>query len=279
MAVKSQRARPFAVRSALVGFLLGALVAGLAVVLAAPSFLRHRGDLPLERAFAEIAKEVAIPRSASDLRPPAPLNDRRSLARGREAYTGSCAVCHGASGDGRGLFGSGLYPDATDLRAHDTQEKSDGQLFWIVKNGLSFGGMPAFAEQYQDDAIWAVVGYIRALGQGGAPATPLSIAAPTADELAIADPAADDPAARGAAVYLAQGCHLCHGARGVAPGDLALGSNRRGLGSTLELAHALREPPAGMPRYPPTEVADDELRNVLAYLATFPSGGAARRGG
>src|ERR687885_640785 len=112
----SARRRPLFGRSFLVGLLLGALLAALGMLLVLPAFLSHRGDWPLEGALAEVAKELAIPRSASSLQPPGPLDDRRLLAAGREAYTGSCAVCHGATGDGQGMFGAGLYPEATDLR-------------------------------------------------------------------------------------------------------------------------------------------------------------------
>ena len=160
---RRRRAMP---ASLLLGFVLGLLCAGSAALLGLGPFLRHRNDLPLERVLAEVTKELAVPRDASTRAPTVRLDDPQVLARGRTAYTASCAACHGAAGEGRGAFGPGLYPDATDLRAHDTQEKSDGALFWIVKNGLSFEGMPAFAGRYGDDDIWALVGYIRVLGKG-----------------------------------------------------------------------------------------------------------------
>ena len=67
-------------RGLLLALLLGVLLTGIAGLAVAPAFLRHRGDWPFERAFAEVAKEAAIPRSASDLKPPGPLSDRRLLA-------------------------------------------------------------------------------------------------------------------------------------------------------------------------------------------------------
>src|SRR5438270_7260759 len=94
-------------------------------------------------------------------------NDRRALAAGREAYTGSCAVCHGATGDGRGVFGTSTYPNATDLRSRDAVEKSDAQLFWIIQNGLNFTGMPGFGDQYSEQDIWSLVTYIRGLQDPG----------------------------------------------------------------------------------------------------------------
>lgn len=275
----SRPRRPSLGRGLLVGLLLGALLTGLAVLLTLSAFLRHRGDWPLEGALAAVAKELAIPRSASDLKPPGPLDDRRLLAAGREAYTGSCALCHGAAGDGKGAFGTALYPDATPLRLRDVQAQSDGRLFWIIKNGLSFGGMPAFGDQYSDDGIWALVAYTRALANGGSTLAPLAIATPTGHEIAFADPSSSEAAARGAAIYLEQGCQYCHGARGVAPGDLAIAQGRPGTRSLDELAKAMREPPRGMPAYGATQLDDRELPDLLAYLQTFPPSQRGERRG
>src|SRR5205823_11475590 len=115
----------------------------------------------------------------------------------------------------------------TDLTGGDAREKSDAQLFWITKNGLSFAGMPGFGDQYDDQAIWALVAYTRAL-QGGQ-AGPIPVPTPSAEHLSVADPAGN-PAQRGASVYFAQGCQACHGAVGEAPGELGLGRGGGGPG-------------------------------------------------
>ena len=82
---------------------------------------------------------------------------------------GSCAECHGSTGDGKGVFGAATYPPATDLTSHDVVEKSDAELFWITKNGLNFTAMPGFGDQYSDQDIWNIVAYMRSL-QNGQPA-------------------------------------------------------------------------------------------------------------
>jgi len=255
--------------SLILGIIVG--VVGVAIVgaLLAPSFLRHRGDWPGERAAAEVAKELAIPRDASSLQSPKSLTDRRTLNEGRQAYTGSCASCHGPAGDGKGLFGAALYPDATDLRGQDTQEKSDGQLFWIIKNGLSFGGMPAFGDLYPDDTIWSMVGFIRALAQNPTAVRPLPIPSPTTDDLAFADPHAQDAAARGAAAFMAKGCVGCHGPRGNAPGDLTIGPDRDSMASLADFQQQLQKPDPAMPVYYPNQVSDAEVQDLYAYVQTF----------
>jgi len=82
---------------------------------------------------------------------------------GRSAYIASCSQCHGASGDAEGAFGPATHPAATDLTSRAVIQMSDAELFWIVKNGLSFTGMPSYARQYSDEDIADVVSYIRTL--------------------------------------------------------------------------------------------------------------------
>jgi mono/diheme cytochrome c family protein len=228
------------------------------VVVALPLALTHRKDLPLERIYGDAAVSIVSRILGGD--GPNPVADNpRSRSVGRAAYTGSCAVCHGAKGDGRGVFGATTYPDATDFTSAAAKSKTDAQLFWIVKNGLGFTAMPAFGGQYKDDEIWAIVVYIRALQQGSASA--LSIPAPSVAQLAGADPSGDRRA-RGAAIYFAQGCHLCHGPEGDAPGDL-------GLRGRIETEIVRNGDDRGMPAYGKDLISDAELADLEAYLLRF----------
>jgi len=280
---------------------LGTIVVGIVVV--GPLIVAKRGDLPLERAYGDFAVSLASRFGGANQQNPVAQNGR-ALAAGRDAYTGSCAVCHGATGDGRGVFGTATYPNATDLTSRDAAEKSDGQTFWIIKNGLSFTGMPGFADQYSDQDIWSLVTYVRALqnpsgvpagsqraapgspgptgqppqaqGGGGRGAQfqfqlgPIDVPAPTTAQLDQADPTSSDPAARGAAVYFAQGCQTCHGAVGDAPANLRLG---RGGGP--DAARTIRQGRPGMPAYHQAQLTDRELADLQAYLATI---GSTQRG-
>jgi mono/diheme cytochrome c family protein len=248
-------------RSLLVAALGAAVALLIVLVVALPLALTHRQDLPLERVYGDAAVSVVSRVLGGDAENPV-ANDQRALVSGRAAYTGSCAVCHGAKGDGRGVFGRTTYPDATDLTG--VKNKSDAQLFWIVKNGLGFTAMPAFGGQYQDTEIWAMVAYVRALQRGSASA--LVIPEPTAAQLAAADPAGSRQT-RGAAIYFALGCHLCHGPEGDAPGDLSI----RGR---IESEIVRRGSDRGMPAYGRDVISDAELADLETYLlrlAAIPS--------
>ncbi|HET8569494.1 MAG TPA: c-type cytochrome [Candidatus Limnocylindria bacterium] len=242
-------------RRPLVAATIGAAAALLLVVLVGlPLALTHRSELPLERRYASFAVSAVVALAAGDAKNPAG-DDARAMAAGRAAYTGSCAICHGAEGDGRGRFGSSTYPPAADLRAGTVRARTDAQLFWIVKHGLSFTAMPAFADVYDDGEIWSIVTYLRALQRGSTRA--LDVAPPAAADLALADPRGS-AIARGAAIYLAQGCHLCHGTAD-APEGMSL---RRRAGT-----HAIRaENPAGMPLFGVDRISEEDLADLEAFL-------------
>ncbi len=141
----------------LIGLIIGGAGALLLTMLVGmPLALGHRNNLPLEKLYGDLAVNLAVGTQAGSAQNPLTGNPR-AVDSGRLAYVGSCSVCHGSAGDGKGVFGQSIYPPATDLRAHDTQEKSDAQLFWIIKNGLSFAGMPGFGNQYNDQSIWSLV--------------------------------------------------------------------------------------------------------------------------
>jgi mono/diheme cytochrome c family protein len=244
-------------RRSTVQLLIGAVIALVVIlVVALPFALTHRQDLPLERIYGDAAVSVVSRVLGGDAASPLTA-DARTLSTGRAAYTGSCAVCHGAKGDGRGAFGRSTYPDATDLTG--VKNKTDAQLFWIVKNGLGFTAMPSFGSQYKDEEIWAMVAYIRALQRGTASA--LTIPEPTLAQLAAADPAVSRQT-RGAALYFALGCHLCHGPEGDAPGDLAI----RGR---IQTEIVRKGDDRGMPAYGKDIITDAELADLEVYLLRF----------
>jgi len=78
-------------------------------------------------------------------------------------FADHCASCHGNDGSGDAFFGRGLYPKPPDLRKAGTQNLSDGELFWIIENGVRFTGMPAFSGHGTQDDSWKLVLFIRHL--------------------------------------------------------------------------------------------------------------------
>ena len=235
----------------LAGFVTALVLVG---VVGLPLALTHRTELPFERRVASAVVSVVVALAAGDAKNPVAA-DTRALATGRAAYTGSCALCHGGLGNGYGRFGTSTYPPAADLLAEGTRSRTDAQLFWITRNGLSFTAMPAFSDVYSDEQIWAIVAYVRALQAGTSRA--IDVPGTTRGELEVADPHGE-ALARGAAIYFAQGCVLCHGAAGNAPDGLAL----RGRVGT----QVVRVGQPGMPVFGPDRISDAQLADLEVYL-------------
>src|SRR4051812_8014638 len=93
---------------------------------------------------------------------------------GGEHFQHHCQICHGLDGQNTGVpFAEQMSPPVADLASKDVQEYTDGQLKWIVQNGIGPSGMPAWKGILQDDEMWKIVHYIRHLppkGSLGAPA-------------------------------------------------------------------------------------------------------------
>lgn len=69
--------------------------------------------------------------------------------------------------DGRGLttIGRNLYPKVPDMTDAETQQLTDGELFYIITNGVRFTGMPAWGDEDSPESIWALVAFLRRLPQ------------------------------------------------------------------------------------------------------------------
>lgn len=79
-------------------------------------------------------------------------------------YQEHCAVCHGDDGSGKPKFHGIMNPRPTDLRSDETQSMSDGELYWVIKNGVRWSGMPAFGKPGdEDEHAWKMVAYVRHL--------------------------------------------------------------------------------------------------------------------
>jgi mono/diheme cytochrome c family protein len=142
---------------------------GVAVAIAA-SFL-HDGlsararPNRLEIRVARNVRHLVIPASAQATQNPV-LASAEDLRDARLHFADHCAICHANDGGGKTMIGEGLYPKPPDLRLPQTQNLSDGELFWIIENGIRFTGMPAFSnggEHGGTQDSWKLVHFIRHL--------------------------------------------------------------------------------------------------------------------
>jgi mono/diheme cytochrome c family protein len=85
-------------------------------------------------------------------------------AHAAKMYGYDCVMCHGANGNGKGELAVQLkmnlkdWSDPTSL-----QTRTDGELFYIIKNGI--GQMPAEGDRVKTDDLWNMVVMVRAFAK------------------------------------------------------------------------------------------------------------------
>lgn len=143
---------------------LGGLVAAVAASLLHNGLSAHARPTKLEEGIARFLWHLSIPVGARNT--PNPMTaTAENLKDARLHFADHCAACHGNDGSGDAAFGRGMYPKPPDLRQAETQNRTDGELFWIIENGVRFTGMPAFSSHGMSDDSWKLVHFIRHLPQ------------------------------------------------------------------------------------------------------------------
>jgi cytochrome c553 len=121
---------------------------------------------PVERKVV-VAAEHDITVGNRSQKNPLPFT-KDTLAAGKEAFGHYCVVCHGLDGQLTGVpFATRMSPPIPSLASLRVQDYSDGQLKWVIDNGLAPSGMPASKGTLSDEEIWSIVHFIRHLPPAG----------------------------------------------------------------------------------------------------------------
>ena len=120
----------------------------------------------LEQWVAREARSLAVPKNARTRENPVP-DSPQVQADARAHWADHCAACHANNGSGDVEMGKHMYPPAPDMRQPETQQMTDGELFFIIQNGIRMTGMPAWGSGSQQDEqdSWKLVRFIRHLPQ------------------------------------------------------------------------------------------------------------------
>jgi mono/diheme cytochrome c family protein len=123
----------------------------------------------VETFLATAVKRILIYKSSRSGIPSPPADLQASAKEGDTIFGTDCSMCHGADGHTPTDTGRWMYPRASDLTSTAVQAYRDPELFWIIKNGIRFSGMPAFGKVESDEHIWYLVDYLRTLRSGKNP--------------------------------------------------------------------------------------------------------------
>lgn len=81
---------------------------------------------------------------------------------GAAHFHSGCAFCHGAPGVDRSPITLTMLPPPPNL-ATEMRAWRDHEMFWIVKHGIKYTGMPGWVSQQRDDEVWAVIAFLKKL--------------------------------------------------------------------------------------------------------------------
>jgi predicted CXXCH cytochrome family protein len=151
--------------------IVGVVIVGLLILVAVGSvWIKVRGfrassePSPFESTVARALRNFSIPSAEASKNNPY-VHDSLYLQQGRELFLSQCATCHGVDGKGTTPIGTSAYPRVPNLRSTDTQKLSDGEIHYIIENGVQMTGMPAMPglRSPSKSDSWALVSYIRSL--------------------------------------------------------------------------------------------------------------------
>jgi mono/diheme cytochrome c family protein len=85
--------------------------------------------------------------------------EAEAIAAGSRLFGDYCAQCHGSDALGRGK--------RPNLRSREVQQATDGEIFWLLKNGNRRRGMPSW-NSLPEPSRWQIIAYVKSLGESSA---------------------------------------------------------------------------------------------------------------
>ena len=197
-----------------------------------------------------------------------PLDRAELVTLGAGHFHSGCAFCHGAPGVPISPIAQSMLPPPPDLKTH-MRDWRDSELFWIVKSGLKYTGMPAWAAQQRDDEVWALVAFLRRLptldakSYSGLALGDVPTAQQSGREIAMAD----------AAAAVVGACARCHGAGQNGPASALVpilhGQPAEFLAAALD-AYASARRASGIMQPVATDLERGEIDRVARNYAELP---------
>lgn len=226
------------------------------------------GHWPITRWFLEFSLRNSVETQSLLISAPS-LHDTSLIRLGAGHYAGGCAPCHGAPGQPRNPITRNMLPAPPTL-SEAVPSWEARELFWIVKNGLKYSGMPSWVAPQREDEVWAVVAFLRALpGLGIEEYRKLALGNVEAGELT-----AVEISRVGSGMNALTACARCHGGAGSHPTSplvpILAGQKPEYLARALH-NYATGTRPSGIMQPVAAELDEGEITRLAAYYASLPS--------
>jgi cytochrome c553 len=227
------------------------------------------GHWPITAWVLQFAKSRSVATHTLGIETPA-LDDPSLVLKGATHYEIGCRPCHGNPDLQTPRIAQQMTPRPPYLPPRVPNWSPD-ELFYIVKHGIKFTGMPAWPAQQRDDEVWAMVAFLlrfpeltaeeyRRLATGGS--------AKITSEPAMHDQLMLQDAPRRA---VTENCGRCHGVDG--PGMAAFpkltGQRPTYLYAALR-AFASGERRSGVMEPIAAALSPTDMRELALYYASLP---------
>ena len=250
----------------------GVAVLGLAGILLAWSGLYNvaasRGHWAIVEWFLAFGMQNSVELRAMSIKAP-PLDSPDLIRLGAGHFHSGCAFCHGAPGLAVSPTAQHMLPSPPHLPT-SMRPWSAEELFWIIKHGIKYTGMPGWVALEREDEIWAVVAFLTQIAKTDAQTyrnlalASVELPGQTGKELATVE---SNQQAAGA-------CARCHGAEGAGPMSALVpvlhGQPRAFLIRSLkEYAEGSRR--SGIMQPLAAELGEQDIRRLAEYYARLTS--------
>jgi cytochrome c553 len=228
------------------------------------SVAASRGHWPAVEWLLHFVMQSSARTHALGIKAP-PLDDENQIVLGAGHFHSECASCHGAPGFPIGESARNMLPPPPPLEKEVSRWK-DRELFWIVKNGIKYTGMPAFPSLERDDEVWAVVAFLRRLPELSENQYRDLAFGPLKDS----KQSGRDIAMLGSAEITTGICARCHGSESEPPRSnlvpvLQGQSVEYLVGALRAYANGTRQ--SGIMQPPARSLSDEQQRKVAEYYA------------
>jgi thiosulfate dehydrogenase len=115
----------------------------------------------MERHLAMSALDNSVDHHAPHLNNPVPPTDENLIA-GLKIYTMNCALCHGGIDRQASALEKSFYPPPPNL-IDDPPDDPEWHLFYVIRNGVRYTGMPAWDKALTEPDIWKVTAFLARL--------------------------------------------------------------------------------------------------------------------